>query len=105
MSEIVYEANVKNYEPLRYFVNGEEVISKYYKINVKKGSFINKSYRIIQPKQVHNGYIVWNLNFKDEPKFNMLSHRIIYAHVYGDIPEALVIDHIDLVSTATYLTT
>jgi hypothetical protein len=25
----------------------------------------------------------------------MLSHRIIYAHVYGDIPEALVIDHID----------
>jgi hypothetical protein len=67
MSEIVYETDVKNYESLRYFVNGEEVISKYYKINVKKGSLINKSYRIIKPKQVHNGYIVWNLNLKMNP--------------------------------------
>ncbi len=37
MSEII-KTDLKNYEPLRYFVNGEEVISKYYKINVKKGS-------------------------------------------------------------------
>ena len=78
----MYEHNLSNYIPLK--VCGD------YRINLQKGTIINKDNRILKTRNGNRRYDVVSI----KGKTYSLS-RLVYAEKHGPVPEEMVIDHID----------
>lgn len=65
-----------------------------YEIDIERGLVINRFGRVIGA-ETSNGYVKVRLKGDDGKKYFHLVHRLVATAAYGEIPQGMVVNHLD----------